>query len=109
MKQPYAHKKSSKTSPFYNSLFGCKKDMPNVTDAADVEGSDFSEADDFDIFDDFNSFQIIATTSLVEIAETEDHLPVALIPKELLPKINARSDARTYQLLMLKQKHILQT
>ena len=66
-------------------------DMPNATDADDVDGSDI------DFFDNFDSFSIITTAMLAEIAETEDHLPVALIPKELLPKINTRSGARSYE------------
>ena len=77
-------------------------DIPNETEAANVEGSESSEADDSDDFDEFDSFEIITTTRLAEIAETEDHLPVALIPKELFPKINLRTGARSYELFGTK-------
>ncbi len=71
-------------------------DITNATDADDVEGSDI------DIFDNFDSFSTITTTMLAEIVETEDYLPAALISKELLPKINARSGARSYERVSAK-------
>ena len=78
-------------------------DVPSEAHDADADSSDEYETEPYDVESDFDGSEIVPLKGLLEIAVKEDLLPVAGIPKELLPRINERTGFRTFEVFPRKR------